>query len=79
MADKPRFMLAQNVLAEPGVEYILHTQKPRILAKINGDNINLVDQYDDVYSAYNGDATKVAGLLRRMADWYVSYKKGKNG
>lgn len=73
-------MLAQNTVAEPDTEYILHTQKPRFLAKRTPGGLSdfeIVEEYDNVLEFY-GNALKVAGVLRRLADWYIAYKKGVN-
>lgn len=73
MAKFPRFMIAQNVVAEPDGEYVLHTQKPRFLAKKLHDNLitdfEIVDQIDTI------DDSKITGIMRRLEDWYRAYNK----
>lgn len=81
MAKFSRFMIAQNPMAEPGAEYVLHTQKPRFLAKKLVDNpvtdFDVIDDIDNIAAFYNHDLIKAAGLMRRLGDWYLSYCKFK--
>ena len=66
-------------MAEPDGLYILHTQKPRFLAKVELNSFEIVDDIDSMSEYYKGDITKVEGLLKRLSDWYKSYKIHKNG
>ncbi len=77
MANYPRFIIAENPMAEPDAEYILHTQQPRFLAKRVHDNpttdFEIVDDIDNMAVFFKNDSTKVAGLMRRLGDWYVAF------
>lgn len=74
-ADCPRFMIAENPMAENGIEYVYHTQQPRFLAKRVFDNpttdFEIVDDIDNMAAFFKTDPMKVAGLMRRLGDWYV--------
>ena len=75
----PRFMIAENPMAEYGVEYIYHTQQPRFLAKKVEDNplsgFELVDDIDNMSEFFKNDPSKIAGLMRRLGDWWSAYIK----
>ena len=79
MADFPKFMIADNIMADPDNEYIYHSQKPRFLAKYTPDDplshFAIVDDIDDMANFFNYDAGKLAGLMRRLGDWFVAYLK----
>lgn len=79
MADFPRFMIAENPMAEPDAEYVLHTQQPRFLAKRVHQNpttdFDIVMEIDDMAKFFNNDVSKIAGLMRRLGDWYVAFIK----
>lgn len=69
-------------MADPGGEYIYHSQLPRFLAKRVTDNplsdFEIVDDIDNMGAYFKGDVSKVAGLMRRLGDWYVSYLNWEN-
>ena len=75
----PTFMLCENEQAELDGEYILHTQKPRFLAKrIHDDPKNdfkVVEDIDNMSSFFGDDAAKVTGLLKQMNTWYKDYQR----
>lgn len=75
----PRFMVAENPMAEPDVEYVIHTQEPRFIAKRVYDNpgtdFEIVVEIDNMNVFFKGDALKMAGLMRRLGDWWVAYLK----
>lgn len=77
-ADCPRFMIAVNPMAEHGEVYVYHSQQPRFLAKFVRDrpssHFEIIDDIDDMIKYFNNDDKKIAGLLRRLGDWYYSYK-----
>lgn len=79
MADFPKFFIADNPMADPGIEYVYHSQKPRFLARYTPDDplshFAIVDDIDNMAAFFNGDVTKVAGLMRRLGDWFVAYCK----
>ena len=78
MALLPRFLLAVNEKADPGAIYVQHTQQPRFTAKKINSNISewgIVDDIDNMAQFFNYDASKVAGLMRRLSDWWVAYNK----
>jgi hypothetical protein len=74
MKKHPKFMIALNPMVNPDDVYIFHSQRPRLLVKVEGDSYIVVDDIDDITSYYNGDVSKVEGLMRRMAEWHVAYK-----
>jgi hypothetical protein len=77
MAKSPKFLVAENKMADINGVYILHTRKPRFLAKVKeNDTFEMVDIIDD-FSEY--DASKITGLLNRLDDWYKAYKIYRNG
>ncbi|MDR1594630.1 MAG: hypothetical protein LBS43_09155 [Prevotellaceae bacterium] len=79
MAKVPKFLIAANEMADLDGVYILHTRKPRFLAKVQEDGFELVDIIDSFTEYYNGDESKINGLLNRLADWYKAYKIHKYG
>lgn len=73
MAKYPKFLIAENPMAEYGQEYVLHTQKPRMLFKVIEDDkgnftFEIVDQIDE-----ENDPVKLSGLIRRLTDWWLAY------
>lgn len=69
-------MVAENPMAEYGVEYVIHTQQPRFIARfIEGheSSFEIVDEIDDMVAFFKGDVSKIAGLMRRLGDWWVAY------
>ncbi len=79
MANKPRFLIAFNPLAEQGVKYVIHTQKPRFVARYTPgaplSDFEIVDDIDGMYAFFSNDVNKVAGLMRRLGDWMYAYLK----
>jgi hypothetical protein len=76
----PKFLLCFNEMAEKGAVYVLHTQQPKFLAKHtpNGpmSDFEVLEWYDAPIAFYGPDAAvKLAGLMRRMGDWWVAYKE----
>ena len=73
----PRFMLAENPMADPDGFYIIHTQTPRFIAKKVEDDpttdFKIVMEIDSFMEAFQGKPERMAGLMRRMGDWYVAY------
>lgn len=82
MANYPRFMIADNPMADPEGEYVYHSQQPRFLAKRVYDNPTtdfiIVDDIDNMAVFFKGDASKIAKLMSRLRDWYYSYLKWEN-
>ncbi len=70
-------MICENPMAEYGTEYVLHTQQPRFLAKKVYDNpttdFEIVDDIDNMASFFSGDPGKVAKLMSRLGDWWITY------
>jgi len=66
-------------MAEPDGLYILHTQKPRFLTKVESNTFEVIDDIDSMLEYYKGDSSKVEGLFKRLSDWYKSYKIYNNG
>ncbi|MDR0753883.1 MAG: hypothetical protein LBF04_00645 [Prevotellaceae bacterium] len=60
--------------------YILHTRKPRFLAKIKDDgSFEIVDMIDSFSEHYKGNADRTEGLIKRLAEWYRAYKIYEDG
>lgn len=66
-------------MAEYGVEYVIHTQEPRFIAKYTPDgtmsDFEIVQEIDNISAFFGGDVKKIAGLMRRLGDWFVAYCK----
>jgi hypothetical protein len=75
MAKYPKFLVANNPMVNPDDVYIFHSQRPRLLVKVENEAFMIVD---DIDNATEGDANKLEGLISRMNDWYKSYKIHKN-
>lgn len=97
MADYPKFMIAENPMADRSRVFILHTQGPRILAEAfhfdkdqevewmnvqsqfeTGSRTELPDELIAIGALWIADTKpidpdRLAGTMRRMADWYRSY------
>lgn len=75
-------MIADNPMADPHGEYVYHSQQPRFLAKRVYDNpttdFEIVDDIDNMGNFFKSDVSKIAGLMRRLGDWYVAYLKWEN-
>lgn len=73
----PRFLIAENPMAESDVEYVIHTQEPRFIAKRvyenPGTDFEIVQEIDDMNTFFKGDLQKMASLMRRLGDWWVAY------
>lgn len=78
MSQLPRFMIAFNPMADLSGEYVYHTQEPRFLAKrVYGNPVTdfeIVQEIDHIGDFYKNDVTRMAGLMRRLGDWYIAYK-----
>lgn len=74
-------MIAENPMAEYGVEYVIHTQEPRFIARKVDDNptsdFEIVQEIDDFNTFFAGRPERMAGLMRRLGDWWVAYIKWK--
>ena len=74
----PIFMLCENEQAELDGEYILHTAKPRFIARRMHENpkneFKVVDDIDNMSAFFDHDAAKVAGLMYQMEEWYRAYQ-----
>lgn len=79
MGKYPKFFIAENPMADPEGVYIYHSQKPRFLAKVESNVIEIIDDIDNMTEYYSGNMDKVDGLINRVNDWYKSYKINKNG
>jgi hypothetical protein len=79
MADDklPRFLLCRNRSMAPGEAYVLHTQAPRLLARVQGADINVVEWLDGPPPA--ADALALAGLMRQLGNWYLTELKLEKG
>jgi hypothetical protein len=68
----PKFLICTNPMVGDST-YILHTQTPRFIAEVNGQDILVIQDID--YMMPN--APELAKIMSRMGDWYVSYLKFK--
>ncbi|ERI81424.1 hypothetical protein HMPREF1981_03188 [Bacteroides pyogenes F0041] len=73
MSKAPKFMIAKNKMADPNSVYIYHSQKPRMLLKIEPGGVRVVDDIDSYKEFYKGDPEKIKGLFNRLSDWYRAY------
>lgn len=66
-------------MAEPNAEYVMHTQKPRFIAKYTPggpmSDFEIMDEIDNIAEFMNNDPIKVAALMRRLGDWFMAYCK----
>jgi hypothetical protein len=74
MAKYPKFFIAKNPMADPDGIYIFHSRKPRLLAKVENSAFEIMDDIDNASEYYHGDTDKLNRLIKRMADWYKSYR-----
>jgi len=69
----PKFLLANNKNVN-GEIYVVHTQEPRFIAKYTPENtlshFEIVMEID----SFGIDVMKIASLMRRLGDWFVSQK-----
>lgn len=73
----PKFLVANS--RDNKREFVIHTQSPVLICEVKYNDGGAVD-IDSVYIEQipNPDAKRLAGLIRRMGDWYYSTKKSKN-
>jgi len=76
-------MIVRNPMAEPDAIYVYHSQQPRFLAKYTPgapmSDFKIMDDIDDMAAFFGNDADKIAGLMRRLGDWFVAENKYQNG
>ena len=72
-------MIADNPMADRDGEYVYHSQQPRFLAKRIYDDsttdFKIVDDIDNMAAFFKNDPGRIAKLMSRLGDWYVSYLK----
>lgn len=72
-------MICANPMAEPGTEYVIHTQEPRFIAQYTPDgpisDFGIVQEIDSIAAFYQGRPERMAGLMRRLGDWWQAYSK----
>lgn len=77
MSKAPKFLASTNPMVDEHSFYITHTQKPRFLAKHTPGNplseFEIIDDIDNMSAFFNNDPIKLAGLMRRLGDWFVAY------
>ena len=73
MEKRAKFMVAVNPMVDPNEVYVLHTRKPRFLAKVERGSFEIVDDMDSMLEFFGGNPDKVQGLIKRMGDWYKAY------
>lgn len=64
----PKFLIAENPLASEDL-FIIHTRRPRFIARVNDPEIEVIEWLDDPPT----DADRLAGLMSRLGDWYRAY------
>ncbi|MBE0663748.1 MAG: hypothetical protein IH597_14935 [Bacteroidales bacterium] len=72
----PKFLLAFDRDFEK--KYVVHTQDPMLIAEVKeGPNDRFIDLEVVTHDsqAHTQGADRLAGLMRRMADWYRSTLK----
>ncbi|MDR2064844.1 MAG: hypothetical protein LBP85_03945 [Prevotellaceae bacterium] len=75
MADYPAFLIAENKMVDLDGVYILHTRKPRFLAKVRENGrFEIVDMIDSFNEHYKGNADRIEKLMKRLAEWHRAYK-----
>jgi hypothetical protein len=79
MKKHPKFLIAQNPMVSQEDVYIFHSQKPRFLAKVENNAIEIIDDIDNMIEFYKGNTSKIEGLMNRMADWYKSFQIYRHG
>lgn len=66
-------------MAEPDAVYVYHSQQPRFLAKYTPggpmSDFDIVDDIDNMGKFFNNDVNKLAGLMRRLGDWFVAERE----
>lgn len=79
-ADLPKFLYATNFMADDS-EYVYHAHRPRFIACHTPDSpissFEIIEEIDNMDEFFNGDTMKIAGLMRRLGDWWVAYKSQK--
>jgi len=77
MVNPPKFLVCENPMADQAMGdsrvYILHCQAPRLLAQVVDQSLEVIwtDKSDT-------DAKRLAGLMRRMGEWYAKYCEWEN-
>lgn len=77
MSKAPKFMIAKNPMSDPEGVYIYHSQKPRMLIKVEHTGFRVIDDIDKCNDFYNGDQKKIDSLFSRLSDWYKAYQISK--
>ena len=75
MQQIPRFLVCDNFMDDEDGEYVLHTEKPRFLARWNDDEerFDIVAEYDNIAAHFNNDEEQITGLMEEMVNWYEDY------
>ncbi len=77
---KPKFLLAFD--RDFDKKFVVHTQDPLLIAIVKEDPNNKYVDLEVVAhdsQAHTQDTNRLAGLMRRMSDWYLStLVKAKN-
>lgn len=70
--NSAKFLIASNPIVNDGRVFIIHTQDPVIIAEVIDNNIE-----GKYIGETNLESTKIAGIMRRMGDWYINYLNWK--
>lgn len=70
----PAFVIADNPMTDPPRTFIIHLRYPFVVAELNDDCCNLIGLWNEPLTGeWLTDPLKMAGLMRRMGDWYIAY------
>jgi len=75
MKTLPKFLLANS--RDKTREFIIHTQFPVMICEVSaldGGNKDVRAIWTEPFDIKEGDELRLAGLMRRMGDWYQSIK-----
>lgn len=75
----PAFVIADNPMAEPPRTFVIHLRYPVVVAEVNPEAPNVLNGvWNEPLTEEWNDPLKMAGLMRRMGDWYHAYCKRYN-
>ena len=78
MMQAPKFLLCENEEADLEAEYVLHTHKPRFIAKRIYDDPSrdfiIVDDIDDMSSFFKDDNQQITLMMKSLERWFYAYQ-----
>lgn len=66
----PKFLIAENPLVDINRVYVIHTRFPHFIARLEDDQQNFTIAWIE---SNEMDVMRMASLMRRLGDWYVTY------